>query len=741
MHSDAIRFCSALAGDSDLTFQTFDDDAARKRTLLTQIRGGTLAQVWPWLQVQQAQGAGVFVTINATHSGRRKATDVTEFRALWVEFDRKGQSDKWVEPQWHLDPSVLIKSKNGLHAYWMLADPRPLADWAQDFRAAQKRLIKRYPGSDVAIHDAPRVMRLPGTSHLKDPLTPFPVEILRDTGKTYTPAQVLVGLPLPEGAKPLPTVARAKAFLGVATGNAGDFKTLDLARLFRDRGALLAELGAGKFAVSCPFVAGHTDGAQGPTSTIIWQSGAGWPTFYCAHAHCSGVGLQEVVGHFGAAVIADYCAEPYRRPAQIQRPGAPDGMFPPADDPLIDTTTAGLKFPVVDKHGAPNKDHLANTRELMRFYGWTARRNLMAHRLELGGVADHIVADCRNNAALAIVENRAVEAGLSRACVHPHLCEISTPYHPIVQWLDGVTWDGTDRLLALLDTLTQPVGADRGLSHRLMSLWLVSAVAAVRDWPGFAAQGVLMLQGPQGRGKSRWVVSLLPPHLRHCVRSALLLDPHDRDSVQRATECWIAELAEIDATFRKADRAALKAFLTAPDDTLREPYARASETRRRRTVYVGTVNPEQFLQDDEDRRYWPIAITQADADHGLDMAQVWAQADALLRAGHPWWLSADEQMQLANRNADFRPEDPQIAKLWATWEPDDRGQVTMATICESLGATFPSDSRKFAQALQTAGVGRSRVQAGEARAVYWQVSKRLVDPDRPSTFTSWHDRH
>lgn len=723
--SIALAFVRALTGrdDTEVTIQTFDDDAGRKKQGLTQIRGGAVSDLWLWICGMQAQGAGVFITVNASEPGKRKASDITGFRALWVEFDRKGRDDKWNEPQWHLPPSVVVRSKNGLHAYWCLSS-QPGASWAADFRTAQKRLIARYD-SDPAIHDAPRVMRLPGTLHLKAQAEPFLVDFVRPPVDGYPVDAVCAGLPI-VGKKATAAPQPKASFASIPKGNPGDFATLDLVGLFRAAGMYLSELGGDKHAVACPFVAGHTDGLQGASSTVIWQTGGKWPTFHCSHAHCKDADLLAVVAHFGVATVSAHCQEPYRRPRPIQPPGADESFFGAGSVPLADTTTAGLLFPVIKADGTPEKDHIANTRALLKFYGWRPRRNLMTHRLELGGAADHLPADMRNNAALAIVENRASESGLSRACIAPHLIEIAEPYHPIREWLQPIVWDGLDHIGALFSTLTLAEPQTAAFSRLLLERWMTGAVAAAFDWPGFAAQGVLTLQGPQGKGKSRWVGSLVPQEYRHCVRSALLLDPHERDSVQRATECWIAELAEIDATFRKADRAALKAFLTAPDDTFREAYAKASETRRRRAVYVATVNPQQFLGDDEDRRYWPLSITAATADHAVDVAQAWAQALAGLRAGAAWWLTSDEQETLARRNDDFRPEDQMINKLWTIWERDPYAAAPLSVICDSVGAVTPGEARKVAAELVNAGVTRDRRQEDGRRSVFWGLARKVA---------------
>ena len=40
----------------------------------------------------------------------------------------------------------------------------------------------------------------------------------------------------------------------------------------------------------------------GLTDTVIWEKGdSGWPTFFCAHAHCADRGLNDVMAYWGDA--------------------------------------------------------------------------------------------------------------------------------------------------------------------------------------------------------------------------------------------------------------------------------------------------------------------------------------------------------------------------------------------------------------------------------------------------------
>lgn len=286
----AEQWAWAIAGADRLTVQVFDD---AKRGARAEIRGGALADLWPWIEARQADGCGVFGTVNATPDGYREGRDVTHVRALFVDFDGKDP-----DRQWHLPPTMIVQSGRGIHAFWAL-DPWPVAN-AGEFKDAQHRLARHY-GSDPAVCDLPRVMRLPGTWHQKG--LPFLVHIPQLGTDTYHPAEVLAGVDtLPEPHK------RPKVDMRVVGGEV-DLASLDIVALCRDAGLSPREAGFGdkgdrQWAIECPWRADHTGGAQGATSTMIWERGGGWPAFHCKHAHCFDHKIMDLLARLGVSVVA-----------------------------------------------------------------------------------------------------------------------------------------------------------------------------------------------------------------------------------------------------------------------------------------------------------------------------------------------------------------------------------------------------------------------------------------------------
>ena len=166
---EAQRFLS-IFGD-DITFQTFDDDSELKRRELSRVLHGALSEHGPDLLRLNAAGAGVFFMVNEGDGKGRKAANVEDVRALYVDLD--GTPLEPVENA-AAKPHVTVESSSGrYHAYWLVEDC-PL----DRFSHLQKALIAKFK-SDKAVHDLPRVLRVPGFIwHKPDKGVPFRTRIL-----------------------------------------------------------------------------------------------------------------------------------------------------------------------------------------------------------------------------------------------------------------------------------------------------------------------------------------------------------------------------------------------------------------------------------------------------------------------------------------------------------------------------------------------------------------------------------
>ena len=167
--AEAARYIEALAGSPDavVTFQTFDDLKTRKDRRLARILHGTLAEHLAQLRHLNAQGAGIYIMVNAGDGQGRGEGNVTALRAVFVDDDKN-----LLDPaSLALPPSFVVRSKAGRHPYWKLRPGEPLSAFTPTQEALATKL-----GTDRII-DLPRVLRVPGFNHLKDPANPFLVEL------------------------------------------------------------------------------------------------------------------------------------------------------------------------------------------------------------------------------------------------------------------------------------------------------------------------------------------------------------------------------------------------------------------------------------------------------------------------------------------------------------------------------------------------------------------------------------
>ena len=299
---------------------------------------------------------------------------------------------------------------------------------------------------------------------------------------------------------------------------------------------------------------------------------------------------------------------------------------------------------------------LENFRSLIERLGWTIRYNVIKKSIEILIPGESFTRDNRDNAALACVLSECEKVRMPTKHIAQYLIRIAdeNQYNPVATWVLSKPWDGVSRLDAFFDTVKSPVS----IKDKLMRKWGIQAVAAAFSPDGIAAQGILTFVGPQNIGKTTWFRKLVPEDL-DAVLTGHTLDLKSKDSIFIALTYWIVELGELDATFKKSEVSAMKAFITQPQDKLRRPYAAVESNFGRRTVFGGSVNGEEFLADPTgNRRYLTIPVSGFEFDHGVDMQQVWAEFHSLWTGGEAFFLSMEEVAELNTHNEQFTIIDP-----------------------------------------------------------------------------------
>lgn len=397
--------------------------------------------------------------------------------------------------------------------------------------------------------------------------------------------------------------------------------------------------------------------------------------------------------------------------AVLPEPETPANDNEPDHLPL-DANVSPFNFPHLSDKGQPLNTP-ENLAYLLGEYGITCRYNVISKDAEIQIPGREFSRDNRAAASLATITGLCARARMPRENMADYLQLIAdaNPHNPAAQWIESKPWDGTDRIHALAQTLDP---SDLPLATMLLRRWLIGAAAAVYEPDGVSLQGVLVLQGAQNAGKTSWFWSLTNRNKALGLEGAQL-NPSDRDSVKSVISYWLVELGELDATFRKADIAALKAFITRSQDELFLRYSRAMSSFPRRTAFFASVNEKSYLRDETgNRRYWTISCGAGlNAFHDVDMQQVWAQAAELYRQGEQWRLSNDEMNELNELNEDHREVSPveELVRSRFDWSGDMiTTPMTATDVLIAIGYDRPNTKQK-----QEAGVVLRKVTGRDPR--------------------------
>lgn len=231
-------------------------------------------------------------------------------------------------------------------------------------------------------------------------------------------------------------------------------------------------------------------------------------------------------------------------------------------------------------------------------------------------------------------------------------------FHPIKEFFTKLPpWDGVKRVDTLLSDY---FGAeDNAYTRAVMRKTLAAAVARIYK-PGTKFDSVLILNGPQGIGKSTFFARLAGDWFSD---SLTLTEMRDKAGPEKLQGYWILELGEL-AGMRKTDVETVKSFLSRTDDKYRASYGLNVESHPRQCVIVGSTNTESgFLRDiTGNRRFWPVRVDGSGTRKPWQMAsdeiqQIWAEALCIYQAGEKLYLEGDEALLAVAQQADAMETD------------------------------------------------------------------------------------
>jgi putative DNA primase/helicase len=249
-------------------------------------------------------------------------------------------------------------------------------------------------------------------------------------------------------------------------------------------------------------------------------------------------------------------------------------------------------------------------------------------------------------------------------------------YDPLTDYLMAPTWDMVPRL----DTwMTRYMGVeDSPYTRAVGRAALIGSVARALD-PGCKNDNMVVLEGPQGIGKSTAIRYLYGDRFF----TDHLPDFHSKDSFQQLQGSWCVEVAELSA-LSKAEVKDVKQFLSRLVDKFRAPYEKLPLSIPRRTVFWGSVNPEDngYLRDPTgNRRFWPVECGNIDTDAILqDRDQIWAEAVVAFQLGEIWHLVDEAEEEARKQQAERGERHPWEALILRYLEEQRSPSITVAEV-------------------------------------------------------------
>ena len=347
-HKQAQRFIEILHGSKDVrvTFQTFDDNktkGAKRRNDLTRIIHGSFVEVEEQLNALQRKGAGVYLMINEGDLKGRREGNVQKVLCYFYD------EDKGIRPNPPIKPTVIIASKNGKsHGYFKVQGHASL----ESFSEIQKSISSAL-STDPSVSDLSRVMRLPGSYHLKDPNNPFLVVIDEENLVAYTEGEVVnafAGQKQPKAAeidlrsrssvnesptKSTTDAVRNYLFEKGIYKNPRSIDWFGLLQKAEYEHEDASDRGGKKISLRCPNWEQHSPHDSLDGSTKLLLNPRRLAGFKCFHSKCAYVGVLELIKLFPLELIDEFASE------------AAEGLF----ERLAREYLEAYKKPVVKHYG------------------------------------------------------------------------------------------------------------------------------------------------------------------------------------------------------------------------------------------------------------------------------------------------------------------------------------------------------------------------------------------------------
>lgn len=290
-------------------------------------------------------------------------------------------------------------------------------------------------------------------------------------------------------------------------------------------------------------------------------------------------------------------------------------------------------------------------------------------------------------------------------------------YHPVRDYLNGLVWDGVERVDTILVDYLGAV--DSHYVRTVTRKTLVAAVARVME-PGCKYDYMLMLTGSQGLGKSYLIQALARQWHSDSIDSV-----QGKDAYEALQGAWILEMAELSA-MRRSDAEAVKHFISKSEDMYRVAYGRYVQRFPRQCIFIGTTNETEFLKDRTgNRRFWPVEVGKreptADIFHDMGdevIGQLWAEAVSRYADGETRYLDKATEAVAVEAQQSHMEQDVRIGQV---------AQYLDVLVADNWEAMDGEARRRF---LKTVADGMAKGTVQRTRICALEIAVELFGADR-----------
>lgn len=713
MLEDAIAFLRRVRPEGPWTLTAIFPERDSGPTQTATFGPETEAEALTWLEARSGRMNLYWMVNPAMRPLAKKASkeDVLEAVAVWVDVDpKKGEDPAAARADaiarlmgYRVPPSFVIDSGGGVQAGWLLDKPFPIdgkIPIAEDFELYNLHLEIEFGGDSC--HNIDRILRLPGTINL-------PNRKKRDAGRKPRLATLIDECSSWEH-YPLGEFDAAEAGAGKGAEAAG--------RVDLERGELIRltnadELDQWNVPGWCKAVIVQ---GEHPTEPNKWGGDRSRAVFAVT---CELV-RREVPPELIVGILTD---EGLGIAAHIRaQKRHVEYAWEQVEKATAKVAQQGDDF-ARDKEEKPYANHQGNIRLALKKLGVRVRFDVFGERglIEgLDGFGPHLGDAAMTRLWLTIAERFGVRAGKDFFWSVVEDAARRDSFHPVVEYLDGLKWDGVPRIDDWLATYMGAASDD--YTKHVGALWLIAGVRRVRQ-PGCKFDEMVIFESEQGKDKSTALAIL-------AVREEWFSDdlPLGADAkvvIERTQGRWIVEAAELDGMSKKAVES-LKAMLSRRIDRSRMAFGRMPHEAPRQFVVIGTTNGQQYLRDSTgNRRFWPVRVGNVDVEAlRRDRDQLWAEAAAREAEGASIRLDRELWKSAATEQGKRRLLDPYFVALDEALG-DQTGKIRTRDVWLLVGVPIdrrtPQHEQRVGEAMRELGFERKQGRFGGGGPEYAYV--------------------